>query len=96
MAQAWTRQEKIKTGVWAVACTAVVFVGLLTGAEFKSDRQKSKAIQEFRETPRADQIAILEAQKKRLLQQKAVWDRKVDVCHREMREREAKKDKEGK
>ena len=38
--QALTKQQKFKRGVWAVAVAAVIFVGSLTGAQLKQDKQK--------------------------------------------------------
>lgn len=40
--QALTRQQKFKRGVWAVAVAAVIFVGSLTGAQLKQDKQKEE------------------------------------------------------
>lgn len=42
MAHAWTRQDKIKRGIWAAAFAAVIFVGSLTGAQLKLDKQKEE------------------------------------------------------
>ena len=42
MAHAWTRQDKIKRGIWAAAFAAVILVGSLTGAQLKSDKQKAE------------------------------------------------------
>lgn len=42
MSRAWTSREKYRAGVWAVAVSAVVFVGSLTGAQLKADRQKQE------------------------------------------------------
>lgn len=40
--QALTKQQKFKRGVWAVAVAAVIFVGSLTGAQLKQDKQKEE------------------------------------------------------
>ncbi|GJN81950.1 hypothetical protein PLIIFM63780_005486 [Purpureocillium lilacinum] len=95
MAHAWTRQDKIKRGIWAAAFAAVIFVGSLTGAQLKSDKQKEESIKQFRQTTAADQIAILETQKVHLLQQKAQLERKLDVFKERVREREAEKNAKG-
>lgn len=42
MAHPWTRQDKFKRAVWAAAFAAVVFVGSLTGAQLKADKQKEE------------------------------------------------------
>ncbi len=38
----WTRHQKFSRGVWAVAFAAIVVVGSLTGAQLKSDEQKTE------------------------------------------------------
>lgn len=86
--QGLTSQQKWKRGVWAVAFAAVIFVGSLTGAQLKSDKQKEEAIQEFRGTNYAQQIAVLESQKKHLLHQKAGLERKVDLFRERLKERQ--------
>jgi hypothetical protein len=40
--QQWTRQQKLRGGVWAAALGAVIIVGTLTGAQLKSDKQKTE------------------------------------------------------
>ena len=40
--QQWTRQQKLRGGVCAVALGAIVIVGSLTGAQLKSDKQKAE------------------------------------------------------
>lgn len=50
MAHPWTRQDKFKRAVWAAAFAAVVFVGSLTGAQLKADKQKEEV---RRRPPRA-------------------------------------------
>ncbi|KAJ6442232.1 glutathione S-transferase [Purpureocillium lavendulum] len=89
-------QDKIKRGIWAAAFAAVIFVGSLTGAQLKSDKQKEETIKQFRQTTAADQIAVLEAQKVHLLQNKAQLQRKLDVFKERVREREAEKGAKGK
>jgi hypothetical protein len=39
----WTRQEKFKRGVWAVAFAACIFAGTITGAQLKTDNEKKEA-----------------------------------------------------
>lgn len=39
---AWTRQDKVKAGVWAVGFAAVIMVGSWTGATLKQDKQKEE------------------------------------------------------
>lgn len=102
----WTSKQKKTSGIWAAAIGAVVFVGSLTGAQLKSDRQKEEvqfpissgfagcrankyqAIRQFRETSTEEQITALETQKKHLLQQRAGLQRKLDVFHERVRERQ--------
>ncbi|KAF4508800.1 hypothetical protein G6O67_005136 [Ophiocordyceps sinensis] len=91
MAHAWTRQDKIKRGVWAAAFVTVVSVGSLTGAQLKSDRQKKEAIDEFRKTSASEQIAILQTQKESLLMQRANLERKMALFRERVRERESAK-----
>lgn len=38
----WTRQEKFKRGVWAVAFAACIFAGTITGAQLKTDNEKKE------------------------------------------------------
>lgn len=40
--QKLSRNDKIKRGVWAVAFAACVFVGTVTGAQMKQDKQKEE------------------------------------------------------
>ncbi|CAM1501605.1 Fc.00g035890.m01.CDS01 [Cosmosporella sp. VM-42] len=91
MAIQWTRQEKIKRGIWAAAFAACIFVGTITGAQIKQDKQKEEMITSFRATSPSEQIAILEDQKKLLLEQKAVLQRKIDLFHERVIEREEEK-----
>ncbi|KAH6887940.1 hypothetical protein B0T10DRAFT_63102 [Thelonectria olida] len=93
MAFQWTRQQKIQRGIWAAAFGACVFVGTLTGAQLKTDTEKKEVITQFRATLPAEQIAALEDQKKVLLGQKAVLQRKLDAFHETVKEREEKKAK---
>lgn len=106
-----TRQQKITRGVWAAAFGAVIFVGAITGAQLKTDEQKtevhslplpssaanhtdsSQRIKQFRQTAPADQIAVLEDQKKHLMQQKRGLEHKVDMFRKRVKEREAEKAK---
>lgn len=84
----WTSRQKKASGILAVAVAAVVFVGSLTGAQLKSDRQKEEAIKQFRETPAEEQIAALEARKKQLMQQRDAQQRKLDLFLQRVRERQ--------
>ncbi|KAI5464005.1 hypothetical protein BGZ63DRAFT_461162 [Mariannaea sp. PMI_226] len=93
MAFQWTRQQKIQRGIWAAAFGACVFVGTITGAQLKTDDEKKEVITQFRATTSAEQIAVLEEQKKTLLEQKAVLERKLDAFHERVREREEEKAK---
>lgn len=38
----WTRQEKFKRGIWAVAFAACIFAGTITGAQLKTDNEKKE------------------------------------------------------
>ncbi|KAL3600930.1 hypothetical protein FPOAC2_05183 [Fusarium poae] len=87
----WTRQEKFKRGVWAVAFAACIFAGTITGAQLKTDNEKKEAIQEFRATSPNEQIAALLSQRKSLVSQKAVLQRKIDAFDIRVKEREAEK-----
>ncbi|KAH7236313.1 hypothetical protein BKA59DRAFT_516830 [Fusarium tricinctum] len=87
----WTRQEKFKRGVWAVAFAACIFAGTITGAQLKTDNEKKEAIQEFRATSPNDQIAALLSQRKSLVSQKAVLQRKMDAFELRVKERAAEK-----
>ncbi|OAA35771.1 hypothetical protein NOR_07788 [Metarhizium rileyi] len=91
MAYQWTRQEKFKRGVWSVAVAAVICVGTITGAQLKSDNQKGQQIKQFRETSTADQVAILEAQREHLVQQKLGLERKLHMFRERARERDDNK-----
>ncbi|KAF5674869.1 hypothetical protein FHETE_2620 [Fusarium heterosporum] len=83
--------EKFKRGVWAVAFAACIFAGTITGAQLKTDNEKKEAIQEFRATSPNDQIAALLSQRKSLVSQKAVLQRKIDAFELRVKEREAEK-----
>ncbi|KAF9773204.1 hypothetical protein IL306_009027 [Fusarium sp. DS 682] len=87
----WTKQEKIKRGVWAIAFAACIFAGTITGAQLKTDNEKKEAIQEFRATSPNEQIAALLSQRKSLVSQKAVLQRKMDAFEQRVKEREAEK-----
>ncbi|KAF5649966.1 uncharacterized protein FTJAE_766 [Fusarium tjaetaba] len=88
------QQEKFKRGVWAVAFAACIFAGTITGAQLKTDNEKKEAIQEFRATSPNEQIAALLSQRKTLLSQKAVLQRKMDDFEVRVKEREAEKARE--
>lgn len=45
--QKLSRNDKIKRGVWAVAFAACVFVGTVTGAQMKQDKQKEEVCLSF-------------------------------------------------
>ncbi|KAL6858204.1 hypothetical protein ACO1O0_005660 [Amphichorda felina] len=90
---AWSRATKVKAGVWATGLAAVIIVGTLTGAQLKQDQQKEQAIRQFRETTPAEQIAVLEERKVELLEQRDTLQRKLDVFHERVKEREAEKQK---
>ncbi|KAF5138962.1 hypothetical protein E5D57_002751 [Metarhizium anisopliae] len=94
MAYQWTRPEKFKRGVWSVAVAAVICVGAITGAQLKRSNLSllmgDKAIKQFRETSTADQVAILEAQKDHLTQQKLGLERKLESFKERVRERHEK------
>lgn len=47
----WTRQQKFSRGIWAVAFAAIVVVGSLTGAQLKSDEQKTEVRISLRPVP---------------------------------------------
>ncbi|KAK3179190.1 hypothetical protein K4F52_009310 [Lecanicillium sp. MT-2017a] len=87
----WTRQQKFSRGIWAVAFAAIVVVGSLTGAQLKSDEQKTETIKKFRQDTPARQIALLEEQKKHLRHQRAQIERKMDVFQERVQERQDKK-----
>ncbi|KAF5021816.1 hypothetical protein F66182_6142 [Fusarium sp. NRRL 66182] len=89
----WTRQEKIKRGVWAAAFAACIFAGTITGAQLKTDKEKKEAIQEFRATSPNEQIAALISQRQSLVAQKEVLQRKMDAFQARVKEREAEKTK---
>ncbi|GAO17604.1 uncharacterized protein UV8b_06072 [Ustilaginoidea virens] len=91
MAYRWTTREKFKRGVWSVAVAAVISVGAVTGAQLKTDKQKRQAAKQLQTTPTAEQIAILEAQKVHLLQQKAGLERRLALFRERAQEREAGK-----
>ncbi|KAG5925890.1 hypothetical protein E4U42_003845 [Claviceps africana] len=91
MSYQWTRQEKLKRGIWSVAIAAVICVGAITGAQLKTDKQKKEAISQFRTTSTADQIAILEVQRNHLLQQKADLERKLHLFKDRVSERKGGK-----
>ncbi|KAF7544433.1 hypothetical protein G7Z17_g9957 [Cylindrodendrum hubeiense] len=93
MAHQWTKQQKIQRGIWAVAFSACIFVGTITGAQLKTDKEKEEAITQFRATTPADQIAALEDQKHVLLGQRATLQRKLDAFHERVKEREEEKAK---
>ncbi|KAG5940254.1 hypothetical protein E4U53_007620 [Claviceps sorghi] len=91
MSYPWTRQEKLKRGIWSVAIAAVICVGAITGAQLKTDKQKKEAISQFRTTSTADQIAILEVQRNHLLQKKAELERKLHLFRDRASERQGGK-----
>ncbi|KAG9254124.1 uncharacterized protein F5Z01DRAFT_117880 [Emericellopsis atlantica] len=82
---------KAKAGISAIAFGAVITVGSLTGAQLKADKQKADAIREFRETSPHQQIAVLEEQKRALLDTRGQLQRKIDLFEEKVKEREAEK-----
>ncbi|KAM0665030.1 hypothetical protein ACQRIT_007907 [Beauveria bassiana] len=86
-------KPKLRGGVMATAFCAVIIVGSLTGAQLKSDHQKTETIKQFRADSPAQQIAILEEQRKHLVQQRAQFDRKMQVFQERLVEREQEKAK---
>lgn len=86
-------REHFRRGLWAVFVFAVVAVGTLTGAQLKMDKSRRQAVDEFRETSPAEQIAILDAQKKALQQQKAALEKRVDLFRERVRDRESRSGK---
>lgn len=42
MAHQWTKQQRIQRGIWAVAFSACIFVGTITGAQLKTDKEKEE------------------------------------------------------
>ncbi|RMJ07249.1 hypothetical protein BHE90_012570 [Fusarium euwallaceae] len=87
----WTRHEKFKRGIWAVAFAACIFAGTITGAQLKTDNEKKEAIKEFRATSPHDQIAALLSQRQALISQKEILQRKMDAFQDRVKEREAEK-----
>ncbi|KAL2689316.1 hypothetical protein Neosp_003369 [[Neocosmospora] mangrovei] len=87
----WTRQEKFKRGIWAVAFAACIFAGTITGAQLKTDNEKKEAIKEFRATSPNDQIAALLSQRQALVSQKEILQRKMEAFQDRVKEREAEK-----
>ncbi|KAF4975484.1 hypothetical protein FZEAL_7731 [Fusarium zealandicum] len=87
----WTRQEKIKRGIWAVAFAACIFAGSITGAQLKTDKEKEEAIKEFRSTTPSEQIAALQSQRLVLVAQKEIMQRKMDVFQDRVKARNAEK-----
>ncbi|KAJ6781231.1 hypothetical protein PWT90_05094 [Aphanocladium album] len=77
-------KPKLRGGLIATAFGAVIIVGSLTGAQLKSDHQKT------------EQIGILEEQRKHLVLQRAQIDRKMEVFQERLKEREEEKAKRGK
>ncbi|KAJ2974651.1 hypothetical protein NQ176_g5945 [Zarea fungicola] len=84
-------KPKLRGGIIASAFGAVIIVGALTGAQLKQDQQKDEAIQQFRADSPAQQISILEEQRKHLLVQRAQIDRKMEVFQERLKEREEEK-----
>ncbi|KAH7158232.1 hypothetical protein B0J13DRAFT_191802 [Dactylonectria estremocensis] len=93
MAHQWTRHQKIQRGIWAVAFSACIGVGAITGAQLKTDKEKEEVITQFHATSPADQIAALEDQRQVLLGQRATLQRKLDAFHERVKEREEEKAK---
>ncbi|OAA75037.1 hypothetical protein LEL_07025 [Akanthomyces lecanii RCEF 1005] len=85
-------KPKLRGGLIASAFGAVIIVGALTGAQLKTDVQKT----EFRADSPAQQIAILEEQRKHLVQQSRQMDRKMQVFQERLLEREEEKAKRAK
>jgi hypothetical protein len=54
---AWTRQDKVKAGVWAVGFAAVIMVGSWTGATLKQDKQKEEVSHPFPTQPAKTDVA---------------------------------------
>jgi uncharacterized protein YlxW (UPF0749 family) len=88
MASRMGSKQKFSSGVLAVAVSAVVIVGSLTGAKLKADKQKTEAIKQFRETSAEEQIAALQDQRKQLAQQRDLLQRKLDAFHARVQERQ--------
>ncbi|OAA60101.1 hypothetical protein ISF_06112 [Cordyceps fumosorosea ARSEF 2679] len=86
-------KPRLRGGLIATAFGAVIIVGSLTGAQLKSDQQKTESIKQFRADSPAQQIAILEEQRKHLVLQSAQIDRKMQVFQERLKEREEEKTK---
>ncbi|KAF4987603.1 hypothetical protein FDECE_15367 [Fusarium decemcellulare] len=91
----WTRQQKVKRGIWAAAFAACIFAGTITGAQLKTDKEKEEAIKEFRATSPNEQIAALQSQRQVLVAQRDVLQRKMDAFQERVKEREAERVKKG-
>ncbi|KAG6316057.1 hypothetical protein E4U22_007388 [Claviceps purpurea] len=89
MSTRWTRQDKIKRAVFSVSIAAVILVGVITGAQLKTDKQKNEAVTKIKTTPLADQIAYLEEQKRALLQQRSELENKLQHYKDRMVQRKA-------
>ncbi|KAJ4147366.1 hypothetical protein LMH87_001890 [Akanthomyces muscarius] len=89
-------KPKLRGGLIASAFGAVIIVGALTGAQLKTDVQKTESIKQFRADSPAQQIAILEEQRKHLVQQSRQMDRKMQVFQERLVEREEEKAKRAK
>ncbi|KAJ3530353.1 hypothetical protein NM208_g9360 [Fusarium decemcellulare] len=89
----WTRQQKVKRGIWAAAFAACIFAGTITGAQLKTDKEKEEAIKEFRATSPNEQIAALQSQRQVLVAQRDVLQRKMDAFQERVKEREAERAK---
>ncbi|OAR01540.1 hypothetical protein LLEC1_04900 [Akanthomyces lecanii] len=87
---------KLRGGLIATAFGAVIIVGALTGAQLKTEVQKTESIKQFRADSPAQQIAILEEQRQHLVQQSRQMDRKMQVFQERLVEREEEKAKRAK
>ncbi|KAG5939071.1 hypothetical protein E4U59_003365 [Claviceps monticola] len=89
MSTRWTRQDKIKRAIFSVSIAAVILVGVITGAQLKTDKQKKEAVTQIKTAPLADQIAYLEQQKRALLQQRSEMEKKLQYYKDNMVQRKA-------
>ncbi|SPO03811.1 uncharacterized protein DNG_06494 [Cephalotrichum gorgonifer] len=89
-----SRFQKIRGGVWATGMAIIVIAGTWYGAGLRTERDFEQAKKQILEASVEDKIAVLEAQKEHLYAQKATIQRKLDVFHARVRERERLRQKE--
>ncbi|KAM0325085.1 hypothetical protein ACHAQA_007624 [Verticillium albo-atrum] len=82
--------RKIRAGVIATCFAAVVFTGAIYGAGLKTQQEWTEKRGQFRESPLSEQVSVLEAQRRGLVEQRAALTAKLAAFEARVKERDAK------